>query len=84
MVIGNMGASFSNLVFSPRGVKVLVLATPTMQHDYFYDIVCHRGGEYWAMQGVAADEDPTMYSDFTIDTTAFAAALARFDRPPVG
>lgn len=79
VVIGNLGAALSNLVFSPRGVKVFALATQTMRHDYFYDIVCHRGGEYWAMQGNAVDDDPTMYSDFTIDAKAFEAALARFD-----
>jgi len=79
VVIGNMGAALSNLVFCPRGVKVFALATQTMRHDYFYDIVCHRGGEYWAMQGVADDDEPTMYSDFTIDAEAFEAALARFD-----
>ena len=74
-VVGNMGAAFTNLAFSPPGVSVLTLATETMPHDYFYDIVCHKqGARYRGLQGRAVgDEGPNMSSDFEID-------LARFDR----
>lgn len=66
-VIGNMGAAMTNLAFSPRGVKVMSLATERMAHDYFYDIVCLKRGTYVGVQGRTTDDPPTMGSDFTID-----------------
>jgi capsular polysaccharide biosynthesis protein len=68
-VIGNMGAALTNLAFSPAGVSVLTLATQTMPHDYFYDILCHKeGARYRGLQGRAVgDEKPGMGSDFEVD-----------------
>lgn len=65
-VIGNMGASMANLAFSPPGVSVLALATERMNHDYFYDIVCHKDGRYQGLQGKSDTESPDLSSDFTI------------------
>ncbi|WP_354157363.1 glycosyltransferase family 61 protein [Arthrobacter sp. UYCu512] len=79
-VIGNMGAAFSSLVFSPQAVKVLALATEQMVHDYFYDIVCHKSGEYWALQGRASHPDAGIGSDFSINTDDFSRIFAEFDR----
>ncbi|MCU1574781.1 MAG: hypothetical protein JWO93_2863 [Micrococcaceae bacterium] len=78
-VVGNMGAAFSNVVFSPRTVKVFVLATETMMHDYFYDIVCHKSGNYVALQGSAGNKDEGLSADFTVDVDEFARILADFD-----
>lgn len=77
-VIGNMGAAFSNLSFSPPGVKVLMLATELMVHDYFLDIVSHKRGEYWALQGVATDSSAGIGSDFTIDLEQFKSVFEQF------
>lgn len=81
-VVGNMGAAFSNLAFSPPGVRVLVLATQHMAHDYFYDLVCHKGGEYYGLQGVAGEPSATagIGSDFTIDKDAFLSVFGEFDQ----
>lgn len=78
-VVANMGAALTNLVFAPEGVRVFALATQTMMHDYFYDIVCHLEGQYWALQGEATDATHGNASDFTIDLERFAAAMADFD-----
>lgn len=67
-VVGNMGAALSNLAFSPGDVRVLALATQTMQHDFFYDLVCHKPeGRYRGLQGRAVDASPSIGSDFTVD-----------------
>jgi hypothetical protein len=78
-VVGNMGAAFSNLAFSPRGVRVLMLATEHMLHDYFYDLVCHKDGEYVSIQGTAASAEPGIGADFTIDEESFSRIFAEFD-----
>lgn len=81
-VVGNMGAAFSSLAFSPPGVRVLVLATQYMAHDYFYDLVCHKGGEYYGLQGLASESSgpPGIGSDFTIDKDAFLRVFTEFDQ----
>lgn len=66
VVAGNMGAAFSNLAFCPEGVKVLMLATPGMAHDFFYDICCHKNGSYVAIQGESIDSTADLNSDFTV------------------
>ena len=79
-VVGNMGAAFSNLAFSPMGVKVLMLATEHMLHDYFYDLVCHKNGEYNSLQGVAEGEVLGIGADFTINVEDFGRLFAEFDQ----
>ncbi|WP_208749016.1 DUF563 domain-containing protein [Arthrobacter sp. PM3] len=79
-VIGNMGAAFSSLAFSPSCVKVFVLATEFMLHDYFYDLVCHKNGEYWALQGTAVGSDLDIGSDFSVDANVFRELLVEFNR----
>lgn len=66
-VVGVMGAGFTNLAFCAPGVKALLLATQKMQHDYFYDLVCHKGGRYVGVQGRALDPNAGLASDFDVD-----------------
>lgn len=75
-VVGDMGAALSNLAFSPRGVTVLALATESMEHDYFYDIVCHKSGRYRGLQGTAVEEPAHNGSDFHIDIALLEEGLA--------
>ena len=63
------------LVFSPAGVTVLALTTPRMAHDYFYDIVCHKGGHYRGLQGISTDPQPDIGSDFSVDPAMVTAGL---------
>ena len=70
-VVGNMGAAFANLVFAAEGVHTLCIGTELMQHDYFYDIVCLKGGTYTGMNGPATHRERGLASDFTVDTEAF-------------
>jgi capsular polysaccharide biosynthesis protein len=75
-VVGNMGAAFTNLVFAPDGVKALCIGTELMQHDYFYDIVCLKSGQYAGMNGRAADRAHGIAADFTVDVEAFGRLAA--------
>lgn len=67
VVAGNLGAAFSNLAFSPEGVKVLALTTEAMVHDFFYDIVAHKSGTYVGVQGKSVSSSRDMSSDFEIE-----------------
>lgn len=78
VIAGNMGAGFSSLAFSPSGVEVISLATPAMPHDFFYDIVCHKNGSYFGLQGATSDKTPSMSSNFTIDVETLKAILQKF------
>lgn len=66
-VVADAGAARANLAFSLPGVTVLALATETMNHDHFYDIVCHKAGRYRGLQGTAVDRPADIGSDFRID-----------------
>lgn len=74
-----MGAAFSNLAFSPRGVRVLMLATEHMMHDYFDDLVYHKGGEYHSLQETAEGPISGIGAGFTVDEESFASIFADFD-----
>lgn len=78
-VVGPMGAGVTNLVFSPPRVKLFALATQEMTHDYFYDLVCLKGGEYLGLQGRSTGERPDQSSDFVIDIDLFERLLEEFD-----
>lgn len=79
-VIGNMGAAMASLAFSRPGVSVLALATETMNHDFFYDIVCLKRGRYRGIQGRAVLPDgtarPDNGSDFVVDVDRLRDGLA--------
>lgn len=75
-VVADAGAALANLAFSPPGVTVLALATETMNHDYFYDIVCHKAGRYRGLQGTAVDRPADIGSDFRIDPERLEECLA--------
>ncbi|WJZ18446.1 glycosyltransferase 61 family protein [Corynebacterium guangdongense] len=77
-VAGNMGAAFSNLAFSPDKVKVLALASGSMAHDFFYDIVCHKDGSYLALQGEAEYPAAGLNSDFSVSQEDFEAIFEKF------
>jgi capsular polysaccharide biosynthesis protein len=77
-VIGNLGAAMTNVVFAPRGVKVLALATQCMQDDFFWDLVCQKEGEYVSLHGNAITPASGMYSDFRIDIEQLSGVMAEF------
>ena len=54
------------------------VATESMPHDYFYDILCHKqGAGYRGLQGRAVgDGGPTMGSDFEVDLALLDECLA--------
>lgn len=79
VVAGNMGAAFSNLAFCPEGVKVLMLATPGMAHDFFYDICCHKNGSYVAIQGESTDTTSDLNSDFTVSEEQVFQSIEMLD-----
>lgn len=71
-VVGNMGAGFTNLVFSPKGVTVGCIANSVMPHDYFYDIACHKDGRYVGVQGTGASK---IGDDFEVDVKLAVSAF---------
>jgi len=74
-VVADLGAALANLAFSPQGVTVVALATETMKHDYFYDIVCHKSGRYRGLQGTAVEQPAHIGSDFRIDVALLEDSL---------
>lgn len=75
-VTGSMGAAFTNLVFSPEGVSACCLATESMFHDYFYDIVCLKKGTYYGVQGKATQPNLGVASNFEIEQKTLEKFLA--------
>lgn len=71
-VAGNMGAGFTNVAFSPKGVMVGCIANSVMPHDYFYDIACHKSGEYIGVQGAGATR---IGDDFEVDVQLAVSAF---------
>ncbi len=67
LVVGNLGAGLSNIVFAPRGLTLIALTTQFMRDDFYYDIICHKLGRYISLHGVATDPDKGMQSDFRCD-----------------
>ena len=78
-IVGNMGAAFSNLAFSKKNIKVFMLATEYMNHDFFYDICCHKNGTYYAINGIATDPKKKIVSDFYIDSNLFSTHFTSFE-----
>ncbi|MGK7861804.1 glycosyltransferase 61 family protein [Falsiroseomonas sp. E2-1-a4] len=81
LVIGNLGAALTNLVFSRPGVRLLALSTEFMIDDFFWDIICNKQGTYWSLHGKAANPALGMQSDFNIDCAAFSELLKEFVGP---
>lgn len=67
VVVGNLGGSFSNIVFSPNKLSVVALTTEFMHDDFFFDITSNKKGYYTSIHGKATDPTAGMQSDFTID-----------------
>ena len=71
-VVGVMGASFSNLVFSTEGVQAFLLAPESMWDDYFYDIICHKKGSYFSYH---AQDGSGIGDNFRLDLDDVMVAL---------
>jgi capsular polysaccharide biosynthesis protein len=77
-IVANCGAGLTNLVFSPRGVKVFALTTPLMHDDFFWDLTDLKQGRFLSLHGAADDPAKGSKSDFSIDLAAFKSLLAEF------
>ncbi len=78
-IVGNLGAGFTNLAFSPRGVRILALMSPLMEDDFFYDLVSLKEGHYWAIHGDGCGLRQDYRDDFTINPERFSVIFAQFD-----
>lgn len=78
-VVATLGAECANLAFAPSGVRLFGLAPAAMQDDFFYDLVSHKGGEYFCLHGQAASPSD-MNAAFSVDLGLFQAMLDRFER----
>ncbi len=79
LVVGTLGAELTNLVFSPKGVSLFGLSPRTMQDDFYYDLICHKGGRYHSLHGAPTPPDaPGLEADFQIDPARFEAMLRKF------
>ena len=79
LVIGSLGAALSNIVFGPRGVKLLALTTEHMGDDFFWDLAALKDGYYTSLHGTASEHSKGMQSDFTIDVDKLGQLLVEFE-----
>lgn len=78
LIVANCGAGLTNLVFSPRGVRVFALTTPFMQDDFFWDLTDLKQGGFFSLHGEADDPARGPKSDFSVEIAAFKTMLAEF------
>src|SRR5690606_1867518 len=83
-IVGVHGAGLANLVFCRPGATVLELIPSDQAYPYYYTTAVHGGLGYDCLIGPSDSEQPrhpaatwNSRADFTVDRTAFAAALDR-------
>jgi capsular polysaccharide biosynthesis protein len=76
IVLGALGAELTNICFSPPGVKLLAFAPVGMQDDFYFDIVCHKGGRYICLHGEGSSAD-ALSTDYAIDARQVPQMIAR-------
>ncbi len=76
-VVGTIGAECTNCAFAPPGVRLLGLAPATLNDDFFWDLVSHKGGAYLSLHGVAETEN--MNADFFVDLALLHEMLDLLD-----
>lgn len=77
-VCGNLGAGFTNIAFSPKGVSLLGLTAQHMVDDFFYDLCAFKGGKYWSLHGRGVGVRSGYRDDFRIEPQRFEAILQEF------
>jgi capsular polysaccharide biosynthesis protein len=76
-IVGTLGAECANAAFAPAGVRLLGLAPAEMADDFFWDLISHKDGGYFALHGAAEGEG--MNAAFSVDLEVLSKMLERFD-----
>ncbi|MFE1601979.1 glycosyltransferase family 61 protein [Methylobacterium sp. ID0610] len=77
-VVGVLGAECTNIVFSPKGVRLFGLSPEHMQDDFFWDLASLKEGHYVSLHGTSSKSEDGMNSPFEIDAKLFDTLLAQF------
>lgn len=80
VVTGVMGAAMTNIMFSPRGAKVLNIAPGSFPDIFFFLIAAHRGQTYAEIRGPNDDGSALRDVPFHIDPAAFEQKLREMCR----
>lgn len=75
IVIGVMGAAMTNIMFCPRGCKVINIAPANFPDTFFYLISCLRGLVYNEIRGKNDDESDSRNVPFRIDLKKLVICL---------
>jgi capsular polysaccharide biosynthesis protein len=78
-IVGTLGAECANLAFAPPGARCFGLAPSDMLDDFFWDLISHKDGAYFALHGPPEHPADGMNAAFTVDLASFAEMLDRFD-----
>ncbi|MBI1237704.1 MAG: DUF563 domain-containing protein [Alphaproteobacteria bacterium] len=73
IVVGVHGAAMTNLLFAPRGIRVIELAAGPEQ-PFFSGLAGEKHQHYRRIAGIAVD-DSSMHTDFTIDPATVEQAI---------
>ncbi len=73
VIIGVHGAALTNLIFAPKGAKVMELFPPGVQEPGMFTAATHSELDYWFVLGDSGRGDQG--GDFTIPTEKLRAAL---------
>ena len=78
-VVGTLGAECANLAFAPAGARFFGLAPSDMLDDFFWDLISHKDGAYFALHGTAENSADGMNAAFSVDLATFTEMLDRFE-----
>ena len=80
MIAGVKGAALTNCIFSPRGMKVLVLCPSDFPDMFFWDFIAQLDGHYAEVYGPITTNNHQSHNDFFIPVEACKAALQQLLR----
>lgn len=66
-VVGNLGATVANMIYSPSELVFIGFAPEDMYDDFFWDIICHKKGRYISLHGtslIPGDRNSNFHVDF--------------------
>lgn len=85
-IVSTSGAGLTNMIFSPPGLKILVMVEPTQVSPYFWTMSEAAGHEYWYLMGETVPVPPPTYdADLLVPPEKLVRTLEAMLAPmPVG
>lgn len=76
IIVGIMGASMCNTVFSPKGTKLVYLAPNGWVEPFYWDLACLMDHEYTVLYGERAQSvSDASFDDFLVDVAQLSSIL---------